>query len=141
MEIPKAPVIHDEYEDNAAQRDADHDFYSKLIEQARIDERKWIGEWLFSKYSDGWEAHGEKPDPNPEVFDLTFYGTELEALKYGRRPEYEVVMVLTKNEVIELDKKYPDKIYCHQCGNRKIILESAVEGYYCPKCGSSDQDE
>lgn len=30
---------------------------------------------------------------------------------------------------------------CHRCGNPNIIYESPAEGYYCPLCGSSDQDE
>ena len=49
--------------------------------------------------------------------------------------------MLTKKEIKELDKKYPDKLYCHQCGNRNIIHESLAEGYWCTECGSSDMDE
>lgn len=50
-------------------------------------------------------------------------------------------MTLTQARIKELDKLYPDKLYCHQCGHRGIIHESPAEGYYCPRCGSSDQDE
>ena len=32
-------------------------------------------------------------------------------------------------------------LYCHVCGNTDIVHESPAEGYWCPKCGSSDQDE
>lgn len=33
------------------------------------------------------------------------------------------------------------QLYCHKCGNKNIVFESLAEGYYCPNCGSSDQDE
>ena len=32
-------------------------------------------------------------------------------------------------------------IYCHKCGNLRIVHENPAEGYWCPECGSSDQDE
>ena len=32
-------------------------------------------------------------------------------------------------------------LYCHQCGYRRILWESAAEGYSCPNCGSSNSDE
>ena len=49
--------------------------------------------------------------------------------------------MLTPEQIKELDEVYPDGLYCHQCGNRNIVLESPAEGYYCPMCGSSDSDE
>ena len=48
---------------------------------------------------------------------------------------------LSKQQVKILDRLYPDGIYCHNCGNRDIVLESDTEVYYCSKCGSSDSDE
>ena len=34
-----------------------------------------------------------------------------------------------------------EELYCHQCGNIHLVYEGPAEGYWCPKCGSSDQDE
>jgi anaerobic ribonucleoside-triphosphate reductase len=49
--------------------------------------------------------------------------------------------VLSKSKIKEFKNKYGDDIFCHVCGYRKIILVSDCEGYWCPKCGSSDSDE
>jgi len=39
----------------------------------------------------------------------------------------------------EMDRK--GILFCHQCGNEELVHEGLAEGYSCPKCGSSDQDE
>ena len=49
--------------------------------------------------------------------------------------------MLTQLEIKKLKIRYPDRLFCHQCGFRDIILESVAEGYWCPNCGSSDSDE
>lgn len=47
---------------------------------------------------------------------------------------------LNKEEIKALEKKYGKHKFCYVCGNPHIVLESPAEGYYCPKCGSSDED-
>lgn len=49
--------------------------------------------------------------------------------------------MLKKDEIKELEAKYGKHNFCYQCGNPKLIYEGAAEGYWCPECGSSDQDE
>lgn len=50
-------------------------------------------------------------------------------------------MTLTREGAKELEAKYGKHKFCHQCGNPNIVWESPAEGAWCPKCGSSDQDE
>lgn len=46
-----------------------------------------------------------------------------------------------KKESEGLEIKISENVYCHNCGNKQIINEGPAEGYWCPKCGSSDSDE
>ena len=50
-------------------------------------------------------------------------------------------MKLTRKEIKALEKQYGKHKFCYQCGNPDIILESLAEWAWCPKCGSSDQDD
>lgn len=49
--------------------------------------------------------------------------------------------MLSEEKIKELEQKYGKHNFCYQCGNPNIVLESPAEGYWCPVCGSSDQDE
>lgn len=49
--------------------------------------------------------------------------------------------MLTKEEIKKLEARYGKHKFCYQCGNPDLVYEGLVEGYSCPKCGSSDEDE
>ena len=57
-----------------------------MADDTESETLKQVGEWLYRKYYLGWIAHNEMPCPNPEVFDLIFYGGDLELLKSGKKP-------------------------------------------------------
>ena len=49
--------------------------------------------------------------------------------------------MLSKDKVKDLEEKHGKHNFCYQCGNPNLVYEGPAEGYWCPKCGSSDQDE
>ena len=51
------------------------------------------------------------------------------------------LLTMTKDQLKALETKYGVGKFCYVCGNPGIIYEGLVEGYSCPKCGSSDEDE
>ena len=57
------------------------------------------------------------------------------------QPKGDETMTLTREGAKELEAKYGKHKFCHQSGNPNIVWESPAEGAWCPKCGSSDQDE
>ena len=77
MEIPKAPLASTIMPKDPCQTamdkqlNSDHNYYSKLIEQTRIAERKWIGEWLHERARKGFAV----------------YDADIDLLEQGKCPE------------------------------------------------------
>lgn len=52
-------------------------------------------------------------------------------------------MTLKNRQIKDLIAKYGAHKFCYQCGNPDIkpCDPPNTDLYYCPKCGSSDEDE
>jgi hypothetical protein len=55
-------------------------------ELARTKALQDVADWLMKRYKLGWIAHNEIPYPQPEIFDLTFYKSDIDSLSQGIIP-------------------------------------------------------
>ena len=55
-------------------------------EITRVETLREVNEWLMRRYMLGWIAHNEIPCPQPEVFELTFYKSDIDSLSHGVMP-------------------------------------------------------
>ena len=53
----------------------------------RVETLREVKDWLLKRYKLGWIAHNEIPCPEPEVFDLVFYKSDIELLDKGELPQ------------------------------------------------------
>lgn len=56
-------------------------------ELTRTEILQEVSDWLMKRYRLGWIAHNEIPCPQPEVFDLTFYKSDIDSLNNGVIPK------------------------------------------------------
>lgn len=67
------------------------DLHDKALRQSqskitRIETLQEISDWLMNRYKLGWIAHNDMPYPQPEVFELTFYKSDIDSLSNGVIP-------------------------------------------------------
>ncbi len=107
MEVKKAPIIRADYEDNAGQRDADHTHYAPMIEQARIEERKKIAEYM-------QDFH----DKQGAVMNEYHYHKMMQLLKQGKSLDCR-----------QGERKMDWLKYCKSCGHNHLMTMKK-----CPTC-------